>query len=169
MRKRHAGREDSAHDGEKKSELHIELLDLAAELDFFLVAGIGDDGDADQGHENAGHGQQAAVGGEQHGALAVEERRHQCADDQRDADGNADAKRHAQVAHGEAVAHVADAPHGAEQSNFEEQGRTHGGVESGEVGQQNRLTPMGSRIQEKKPAMAQVVSHDQFRTLPMGA
>jgi hypothetical protein len=32
-----------------------------------------------------------------------------------------------------------------------------------------RLTPMGSRIHEKKPAIAQVVSHDQFLTLAIGA
>ena len=31
-------------------------------------------------------------------------------------------------------------------------------------GSRIRLTPIGSRIQEKKPAMAQVVSQDQFLT-----
>jgi hypothetical protein len=63
----------------------------------------------------------AAARGEQHGCLAVSERRNERAHHQRDADGYADAERHAEVAHGEAVADIADAPHGAEERDLEQQ------------------------------------------------
>jgi hypothetical protein len=44
-----------------KAELDVEFLSSAAQLHFFLVAGIGDDGHADQRHQHAGHGEQAAA------------------------------------------------------------------------------------------------------------
>jgi hypothetical protein len=76
---------------EKESELHIELPHLGPELQFFLVAGIGDDGHSDESDQHACHGEEPAAGGEKHRALSVHEWRHQSANDQRDADGHADA------------------------------------------------------------------------------
>ena len=109
------------------------------------MAGVGDDGDADEGDDDAGHGEQSAAGGEEHGGLAVDERRNERADDERDADGDADAERHAEMAHGEAVADVADAPHGSEEGDFEEQVRVHGGVEAEKLRQQDEADADGQQ------------------------
>ena len=90
----------------------------SAELHFFLMAGIGDDGHSDDGHQNACHGEQAAARSEQHRCLAVHQRRDQRADNQRDADGHADAQRHSKMAHGEPVTDVAHSPHGAKERDL---------------------------------------------------
>ncbi len=102
-----------------RPSLTLNSSHLGAQLHLFLVAGVGDDGHADERHQHARHGEQAAARGEQHGDLPVHQRRHQRAHDQRDADGHADAQRHAQVAHGEPVTHIADAPHGAEERDLQ--------------------------------------------------
>ena len=66
----------------------------------------------------------------------MQERRDQGSDDERYTDGDSDAEGHAEVLHGEAITDIANAPHGAEESDFEQEVRTHGGIEAVKVGQQ---------------------------------
>jgi hypothetical protein len=66
--------------------------------------------------------------------LTVNNRRHQRADNQRDANGDANPHRHAEIAHGQAIVDITDAPHGAEQKDRQQRGGVKGAVVGPEIG-----------------------------------
>ncbi len=133
-RERHPCGEDTAHYRQQKPFLQIELFGFDAHFALFQLACAGDDADANHRHQHAEQRHLTALGVHQHCKLTVNNRRHQRADNQRDANGDANPHRHAKIAHGQAIVDITNAPHGAEQKDRQQRGGAKRAVVGPEVG-----------------------------------
>ena len=136
-RKRHPGGENPAHHRQHQPLLQIEVFGLDAHFALFQLARTGHNTDADHRHQHAQQRHAPAFGVDQHVEVAVEDRRHQGADNQRNANRDADPHRHAEIAHGQTVVDVTDAPHRAKQKDRQQGGGAKGGEIAPEIGEQH--------------------------------